>query len=281
VVISVFLALAASVTWGVSDFLGGLTSRQLAVGTVLLFSQVVGFLVLLPIAALHAPPQLDQLSVVYAIGGSLAGLVGVAAMYRGMVIGTISIVAPISATGAAVPVLFGLLRGERASLAQSLGIALALVGIVLASRTPTDSATSSSGAARGVGFGLLAALGFGGFFVLLHEASTRDVLWASVIQRLTGAIVAVAFAAIARPPLAVGWPRVPRLVLIGALDAGANVLYALSSTLGLVSLAAVLASLFPVVTVLLARVVLHERLVRLQAFGVVSALAGVVCIALP
>ena len=278
---SVLLALAASVTWGVSDFLGGLTSRQLAVGTVLLFSQIVGFLVLLPIATLFAPVQFDQLTVLFAVGGSLSGLVGVAAMYRGMAIGTISIVAPISATGAAVPVLFGLLRGERASLAQSLGIALALVGIVLASLTPNDGATSSPTPVRGVGFGLLAALGFGGFFVLLHEASAKDVLWPSVIQRLTGSSVAVAFAVMARPPIAVGWARVPRLVLIGVLDAGANVLYALSSTLGMVSLAAVLASLFPVMTVLLARVVLQERLVRVQALGVASALAGVAFIALP
>src|SRR5262249_4249103 len=160
-------------------------------------------------------------------------------------------------------------------------IALALVGIILASRTPNHGGSSNPNAASGVGFGLLAALGFGGFFVLLHEASTKDVLWATVIQRLTGTLVAVAFAVIARPPVAVGWTRAPRLVLIGALDAGANVLYALSSTLGMVSLAAVLASLFPVVTVLLARVVLQERLVRVQAVGVASALAGVVCIALP
>ncbi|HEX8966378.1 MAG TPA: DMT family transporter [Chloroflexota bacterium] len=278
---SVTLALAASVVWGISDFLGGLSSRRVALAAVLLISQSVGLLLLLPVASLHAAPPLELATLAYAMAGSLAGLIGIASLYRGMAIGTISIVAPISATGAAVPVVFGLLRGERASPLQSLGVLLALAGVVLASRSSghLDASGGRSALARGVGFAVLAALGFGGFFVLLHEASARDVLWAGVLQRLTGVGVMLAIVLWRRISVRVDRARLPTLALVGALDTTANILYAYASVAGLVSLAAMLASLFPVVTVVLARVVLRERMSATQGTGVVVALAGVAFIA--
>jgi drug/metabolite transporter (DMT)-like permease len=280
-VFSVLLALTASVAWGVSDFLGGLNSRSLAVASVMLVSQTVGLALLLPLALLHGWPPFDGPSYVFAAAGSAAGLIGIAAMYRGMAVGAVSIVAPISATGAALPVLFGLVRGERATLPQILGMGLALVGIVLASRAATGTnASGSAKLARGVGFAALAALGFGGFFVLIHQASTYDVLWAGAIQRLTGVCIMLVVVLALRPSLAIGWPRVPALLVIGALDTGANVLYAYASTTGLVSVSAVLASLYPVMTVVLARFVLRERLSPSQGTGVVCALAGVAFIAM-
>ena len=283
--VSVLLALAAGVSWGVSDFLGGLNSRSVTVVAVLLISQGVGLVMLLPLAAAHGWPLLDGPSAGFAVTGSLAGLVGVTALYRGMAVGTVSIVAPISSTGAAVPILFGLLRGERPTLLQTLGIALALVGIVLASwaaDNDTDKDRIGRGRPRlaaGVGLACLAALGFGVFFVLLHEASAVDVLWAGVLQRLTGVCVLTGVALVVRPVLAVGWRRLPGLGAVGVLDTGANVLYAYASTIGLVSLAAVLASLFPVITVILARVVLRERFSATQGAGVACALTGVALIA--
>ena len=143
---SILLALAASVAWGVSDFWGGFISRRLAIAAVLLISQVVGLALVLPLAALHAAPQLDVRTVLFAAAGSASGLVGITALYRGMSVGLVSIVAPISATGAAVPVLFGVLRGERPAAIQSLGIVLALVGIVLASRGGRRAGQRQSGA---------------------------------------------------------------------------------------------------------------------------------------
>jgi drug/metabolite transporter (DMT)-like permease len=279
--VSVLLALGSGVAWGVSDFLGGLNSRRVALTAVLLITQLVGLVLTLPLAMLHAAPLLDAQSVGFAVAGSASGLVGIAALYRGMTVGSVSIVAPISATGAAVPVLFGLLRGERVTPLQGLGIVLALIGIMLASRAAGEqNSTSRPMLARGVGLALLAALGFGGFFVLLHEASVRDVLWATVVQRLTGLCIMLIATLLLRPSLKVGWSRMPSLVLVGALDTGANVLYAYASTLGLVSLAAVLASLFPVTTVILAWVVLRERLSVTQGTGVVCALTGVGLISL-
>jgi drug/metabolite transporter (DMT)-like permease len=216
------------------------------------------------------------------MAGSVAGLAGIAAMYRGMAVGSISIVAPISGMGAVVPVLYGLLRGEHATMLQTFGMGLALVGVVLAARATgvQSAAGGSSGLARGVGYAAVAALGFGGFFVLIHEASTRDVLWAGSIQRLTGLCIMLVVVFTQRPSLAVGWPRLAGLIPIGVLDTTANVLYAFASTTGLVSLAAVLASLFPVVAVILARFVLRERLSLSQGAGVVLALAGVAFITL-
>ena len=278
--VSVLLALAASVSWGVSDFLGGLNSRSLAVASVLLVSQTVGLGLLLPLALVHGWPAFDGASYGYAVAGSAAGLIGIAAMYRGMAVGTVSVVAPISATGAALPVIFGLVRGEHATVLQMLGMSLALVGIVLASRASDDSGSSEGKLANGVGFAALAALGFGGFFVLIHQASTYDVLWAGAIQRLTGVCIMVVVVLALRPSLKVGWPRVPALLVIGTLDTGANVLYGAASTMGLVSVSAVLASLYPVMTVVLARFVLRERLSPSQGSGVVCALAGVAFIAM-
>jgi drug/metabolite transporter (DMT)-like permease len=186
---AIVLALAAGISWGVSDFLGGLYSRKIALATVLLLTQIVGCVMLVPLAiAFGRSGQLDLPAIGYAIAGSTAGLVGIACLYRGMTVGTVSIVAPISATGAAVPVVFGLLRGERVLPLQTVGVVLALIGIILASRAPEDDASKGGrrGLARGVGLAIVAALGFGGYFVLLHEASTRDVFRASVVQSLTG-----------------------------------------------------------------------------------------------
>jgi drug/metabolite transporter (DMT)-like permease len=276
-VVAVLLALASSLAWGVSDFLGGLNSRRLAVPLVLLVSQSVGAVLLLPLAALHAPPPLDPSRLAYAASASASGLVGIAGLYRGMAVGSISIVAPISATGAVIPVVFGLTRGEEVSPLQGAGVALALIGIVLAS-TARDLNDDRRPLA-GVGFGLLAALGFGGFFVLLHEASVAsDVLWAGAIQRTTGVCIILAIILVRRMSVRIARDRLPALGSIGVLDTTANVLYGYASTAGLVSLAAMLASLYPVVTVLLARIALGERMSRTQGTGVVCALAGVACI---
>jgi drug/metabolite transporter (DMT)-like permease len=279
---SILLALAASVSWGISDFMGGFLTRRFALAPVLLISQAAGLAMLLILASLSGPPTLNTTAIAFALLASAGGLVGIAALYRGMAVGVVSIVAPISATGAALPVLYGALRGERATLLQALGIGLALIGVVLASRSP-DHMDGGRGSARvrGVGLAVVAAAGFGMFFVFLHEASTTDVLWVGVVLRLTGVVVLTLVALALRLSVSIGWRRAPAAVVVGVLDTSANVLYASASTTGLVSIAAVLASLFPVVTVILARVILHERLSRSQAGGVTCALTGVALIAWP
>jgi drug/metabolite transporter (DMT)-like permease len=272
-------ALGAAVSWGVSDFVGGVTSKRLAIVWVLLSTQLVGLLIVLPFALARGVPPLDTAAVVFAIGGSLSGLVGIAALYRAIALGVASIAAPISGTGAVLPVLFGLARGEPATLLQEIGMVCALLGVVIASRTGQEQAHLGRDARIGVGFALVAALGFGGFFILLHEASTRDVLWAVSIQRATGFCILGVIAILRRPRFDMTRGDVPRLALVGTLDQTANVLYGFASTIGLVSLSSVLVSLYPMVTVLLARFVLDERISRLQKSGVALALAGVAMVA--
>ena len=277
--LSVGLALGAALVWGIGDFLGGVTSRRVALLWVLVFNQVVGLLLVAPLALLHQGPALDQAAILAAMAGSLSGLVGIAGLYRAIALGVASLAAPISATGATLPVIWGLLRGEPVSLVQEVGALLALVGVVAASRTGQAQAHLGRQATAGIGFALLAALGFGGFFILIHEASVRDVLWAISVQRLTGSGVLLLVLLARRPAWRVERPQWLPLVLVGVFDQAANALYGFASTVGLVSLSAVLASLYPVATIVLARLVLHERISRVQQTGVVLALAGVALVA--
>jgi drug/metabolite transporter (DMT)-like permease len=273
------LALGAALAWGVSDFVGGVTSRRLPLLTVLLVTQAVGLLVVLPLAMAHASFSLTGAALAAAILGSLSGLVGIAGLYRAIALGIGSIAAPISATGAALPVAFSVIRGEPTPPFQILGMVLALLGVVIASRTGEAQAHLGPTARAGVGFAVLAAFGFGGFFILLHEASTQDVFWAVSVQRATGVVVLAAMTLVSKRSLTLRPTDAPGLIAVGTLDQTANVLYGLASTLGLVSLSAVLASLYPLVTVILARMLLNERISTTQKSGVAIALTGVALLA--
>jgi drug/metabolite transporter (DMT)-like permease len=172
-----------------------------------------------------------------------------------------------------------LLRGEPTTTLQELGMLCALVGVIVASRTSDEQAHLGRAATQGIAFALLAAFGFGIFFVMIHEASTNDVFWAVTIQRATGSIAMAIVLLIVRPPFKITPRDAPWLILVGTLDQTANALYGLASTVGLVSLSAVLASLYPMVTVVLARFVLNERISGVQKSGVALALTGVALVA--
>jgi uncharacterized membrane protein len=275
--LAVALGLAASISWGVADFLGGLKSRTLELLAVLLLSQGTGLLLIALIVGLHGRPAPDAEHVLYACLSGLAGVIGLAAFYRGLAVGAMAVVAPISGTAAAIPVAFGLLSGERPAAPQAVGIALAIAGVVLASRELPEEAGRSRVAA-GTGLALLSAVGFGSFFVAMDAASEADVFWAIFFNRATSLSALLLLALALRPGLRVGRADARALIAIGALDISANSLFAAASTEGLVSLVAVLASLYPIVTIALARLVLGERIRRLQQAGVAAALAGVALI---
>lgn len=210
----------------------------------------------------------------FAIPAAISGTLGLYAYYRGMAVGAMSIVAPIAGISAAVPVMFGIATGDRPSLWQWLGIAAALGGVFLASREPGRGGK----VAAGVGLALLAAIGFGGYFPPMHAAGNADFWWASLIFRMTSASIVLAAVAIRRPALAVAPIQVPLLALIGIGDMLGNLLFAAASTSGLVSVTSVLASLYPIVTVVLVRVVLKERVARSQEAGIALTLTGVALI---
>lgn len=270
---AIALALGASALWGVGDFLGGVTSRRLATLTVLAFSQVAGLLGILVAALVLGGGFLSGVGALAAALAGVGGLIGLGALYRGMAVGAIGVVAPISASAAVVPVTVGLARGERPSPLQLVGIGAALVGVFFVSREPG----SRGRLAAGVPLALLAAAGFGSYFLFIDRASADDAFWAVVVARTASSGIGIAAAA-ARGALYAS-PRVlPRLAVIGLFDVGANMLLALALNEGFVSIVSVLSSLYPVITIALAVVVLRERPSRGQAVGGAAALGGVALI---
>lgn len=269
------LALAASLSWGFGDFLGGLKSRVLPTLAVMGFSQPFGLAILAVMVAVRgtAPPGPE---VAWAVLSALLGTIGLAAFYRGMAAGAMSVVAPIAAVAAAFPVVWGLVQGDRVSVVQKAGFVLALGGSLLAS---LDRGGVRPRFAAGAGWGLLAMLAFGGYYVPLHAAAQHDWLWPSLIFRLTSVSLVWSALLVSRTRLAGVRPHLAVLAAVGLLDTGGNVFFAAASSRhGLLSIVSVLASLYPIVTVLLARFALGERVRLSQDAGVVVTLAGIVLI---
>jgi drug/metabolite transporter (DMT)-like permease len=294
--LAIALALGSSLVYGVSDFVGGLKSRSLPLLWVLLISQGSA-LVLLALIVLGSGE--DRPSGSYLAYGALAGLseaVGVAALYRGLAVGVMSIVAPVAAIAPVVPVVVAIFLGELPAPIQGAGIVLALAGIAIISwdkrpeeqppvRCPPGGVSRarrsrvSPEVATSILFGLLTALGFGGFLVGMDAASEGSVPWALLVARLASVTAFTTAYLITRPPLALRPAELPVLALIGVLIIGADSLYAVATTEGLLSVVVVLSSLYPAVTIALARVYLNEQLQRLQQVGVAAALCGAVAIA--
>jgi drug/metabolite transporter (DMT)-like permease len=279
-VLAIALAFASSLCWGTADFMGGLQARRRPLVTVLLVSQVAALALAVAFLAASVDPLPDLGPLALAAGAGAAGCAALAAFYRGLAIGTMSIVAPVSATGAAVPVLVGVASGERPGTIQVVGIALAMAGIVLAAREPVEEGALPKPAVRAsIGLALLAAIGFGSFFVLIDSA-TEDAgaPWALLAVRIADVVVLGTVALVVRPALTRGMRDAAPLLALGALDFLATALFALATQEGLLSVVSVVGSLYPAVTVVLARLVLAERVARSQEVGVVITLAGVVAI---
>ena len=269
------LALGASLAWGVADFVGPLFSRTLGILRVLFWGQVGGVLAIgLAVAIRGAGPA--GWAVLFAICAALGGMLGLVAYYRGMEIGVMSVVAPIAGVSAVIPVVFGIATGDSPSPAQVAGIVCALLGVGLASVEHSDGRRRI---AAGVGLALLAALGFGFYFPWMHAAGKVDFWWASLVFRTTALLIVATAVAVQRPSLRLGPRDFAIVIAVGIGDTIGNALFAASSGQGLVSLTAVLASLYPVVTVLLAAAVLHERVAPMQRAGIVLTLTGVALIA--
>jgi drug/metabolite transporter (DMT)-like permease len=274
-VVSAAFALAASLAWGFGDYLGGVKSRALPALAVMAASQPFGLAVLaLMVAVRGRGPGGPE--VAWASLSALLGTIGLAAFYKGMATGAISVVAPIAAVAAGIPVAWGVLSGDRIGVLQGIGVAAALGGSLMVSLERHEQQTRF---AAGVGWAVVAMLCFGGYFVPMHAASAHDWLWPAFVFRCTSVPLVWAAAAV-RGSLPRGIrPHLAALVAVGLLDTGGNTVFAAaSSTHGLLSIASVLASLYPVVTVLLARFLLGERVQRSQEAGVLVALAGVVLI---
>ena len=226
--------------------------------------------------AISAEPVPPAATIAAAVGAGIGMTVGLAAFFQAMVVGTMSVVAPISATGVVVPIAAGVVGGERPIPTQVLGMIVAIVGIVLASRSPREH--PSVRRESGLGLALLAALGAGLMFWLLAPASRHGVPWALLIARVIPALILAATVTIRRASLRPALvPRNARVILASALLGFAGVtLYAFATLHGQLVIVSVLASLYPAVTVLLAYRLLGERLHGVQQVGIAATLAGII-----
>jgi uncharacterized membrane protein len=279
--VAVVLALASAAVYGASDFLGGLASRRTSVFGVVAWSQGIGLLALLALLPwLGGPVGPGDLG--WGAAAGVAGAVGLMVFFRTLARGTMSVVAPVTAvTAAAVPVLGGLLSGDELGLMAAVGIALALAAVVLVS---ADGGLSALRSARPASLGpaLAAGTAFGLFFVALDRTSTDSGLTPLVTARLASLLLVLLVAAVGRRSVRVGRPALPLVALSGVGDMSANALFLLATQQdGPLAITGVLASLYPVSTVVLAQVLLRERLAPAQVTGLGTAVAAVVLITLP
>jgi drug/metabolite transporter (DMT)-like permease len=273
-VLAIALGLASGLSWGVGDFFGGLASRRASAIAVVAFSQAAGLVLALVALAATRPSPPSPAGYGLGIAAGVSGVIGLAAFYRALAVGTMGLVAPISALGALLPLAIDLAAGRSPGAVALAGMAVALAGAALASSAPGPASR------RGLGLAAVAAFGFGGFFVLLAEsADDGGALWSIIAARSGSVPLALLAMAVVGAGVAMGQRVWPLVVAAGILDVSANLMFAAGSQHGLVSVVAVLGSLYPVATVGLAAMVLHERLGRLQAVGTGVALAGVVLIA--
>ena len=271
------LGFASSVCWGIGDFIGGLLARRVGAIVVLYANQFTGLVLAFGSVLLFAGSGLNAEQAAWAAGAGALACMALGAFYRALAIGPISVVVTLSALGVVVPVIVGLLRGESPSELQGVGIALAVSGGVLVAREPGGGHAKASRVAMGLA--MIASVGFGLFFVGVEEAAQADAVWAVAAVRCGGVGTLILLWPILRPKLRTGRPVAGPLMSVGVFDVGANAFYAAATTFGLLSLIAPAASLYALVTVVLARVFLGERVPPSRQLAIATALAGVVLIA--
>ena len=275
---AVFLSLLTAAMFGTGDFLGGMAAKRASILQVVAGSHLVGLIGVLAVTPLVADAFSWTDLGLGAAGGAFGGA-GVALLYRGLARGPMAVVAPLTAvTSAAVPAVWGLADGDELSAAAWIGVGLALVAIGLVS-VSTDSFTAPV-TPLVVVEALLAGTGFGLFFIFLDITDGATAPWPVVGARLVTSVTLIGVILLTRRQL-VPADRLGAglIVATGAFDTGSNVAFLFATDQGQLTLVAVLSSLYPIVTVLLARVVLSERMTRLQLAGFVAALSGTVLIA--
>jgi drug/metabolite transporter (DMT)-like permease len=273
----VVLALAASLAWGIADFGGGLGARRAPIPWVLVVSQAAGLLFVGTLALATHPQPPDAHEIAWGVFSGVMGVLGLTAFYRALAIAPMGIIGPIAATGAIVPVVYGLARGERPSWLQGAGIVVAVVGVVAASLEPLPEGAGRK-ITRGAGLALVTAACFGWSQLGLNRVSQAGVVWGTLTLRLVVVPIVLIAVLLIRPATGKVRAAIPLLVVTGIFDAGANLLYGASARHGLISVVSVLGSLYPIVLVVLAYLWLHERISRPQLGGVALALAGVALI---
>ena len=277
--LGIVLALGGAVGWGTADFLGGVSTKRLSIWVVSVVSQITGLVFMAVVVVSLGRGPVEMKVVWLGMAAGVCGLIGLSALYTALALGPMGVVAPISALSVVVSVGAGFLRGDRPTSVQLVGIAAAIVGVLLASRAPEGHGEPVT--TRAVVLSSIAAVAFGALLVFLDLGARIDPAWTTVSVRIGAVVLLVPILLVVRPSFAMSRNQFGTLVMVGVLDNGANLSFAIAASTGqLLSLIAVLAALYPVATVLLARGVLHERLATSQSVGVLAAFTGIALIAL-
>ena len=281
------LALLSAMVWGVADFVGGLASRRSTPLQTLVLTTPAGLVLVVPLALLvGGDPRGSALP---GVGSALFGSMGILLLYAALTIGPMGIVSPVAAViGAAIPVVVGLLQGDRPGTAAYIGMVLAVVAIVtvgLEPQAPTDDSRHQKVSTKALLLAIASGIGIGGFMAVISQAPDDSGLWSVVWARGTSTVIIAVLGGVVAlrsrtPYLAPGRSIRVQALSAGVLDVGANALYVLALQIGLLSVVSVLGSLYPAATVLLARFVLAERLHPMQKVGMVTAILAAALLAL-
>jgi len=281
----IILALGAALLYGSADFLGGAATRRAALFAVLLTSGLAAVAVQLPAALLAGGPP-HAAGIEWGVAGGAVGAIGLMFFYAGLAAGPMSVVSPVAALVSTVlPVGVAVAGGERPGPAIYAGVLICLAATVLVSSgagASGPSARSWRDRGRGVAFGLASGTAFGLFFLFMRNGGETGALWPTLAARSAGlAIYVVAAVIMKAAPVGIraGWPLFAATLGAGAFDAAANICYVLATRAGLFGPAVVLTSLYPAVTVLLARLMLREHMRRTQQAGLLLAAVGISLIA--
>ena len=280
--ISILFGLSAALGWGAGDFTGGLASRKTGAYRAVLYSEIFGIVVLFFVIMFFGEPLPNARVWIFAMLAGALGTMGLILLYHAMTTGLMSIAAPVSALLAAVlPVLVGIFREGLPKLTIFLGFCFALVAVWMISQGKGGITDILSHLAD-LKLPLLAGIGFGSYFVLMHEATnTGATIWPMIISRTGGLILIIFYMFITRTSWKVEDPSAwPVIALNGILDVSGNAFFILASQTGRLDVSAVLSSLFPGATVLLAWIFLKERLSRNQWIGIFAALLAIVFLTL-
>lgn len=277
---AIILSLCAALTYGAADFIGGLMTKRNDVFRVVFLSQLLGAIPLLVVFPVLNDGTFERDVLLWGAGAGLTGSGGVILLYRGLAIGRMSVVAPITAVeAAAVPVLFGVASGERLGVGASVGVALALIAVGFISSVKEDVGGEAEPRRSGILEALGAGLCFGAFFIILDGAGEDSGMWPLLVMRTTSIVLVAATLVAVRIDLRPTRGTWLGIAAAGCLDVTANVFYLLSTREGLLAIVAVITSMYPGMTVLLARLYLKERFSFVQTVGLVFAVVAITLIA--
>ncbi|MGC2324446.1 MAG: DMT family transporter [Terriglobales bacterium] len=270
------LSLAAAVSWGAADFSGGLAAKTANVFGVVALAHAVGLAFMLSLAVVFGETIPPRSALLWGAVAGLVGGIGLAAFYKALAIGKMGLNAPLASVITAVlPLLFSLWTEGAPHVLQLAGFALALVSIWLISM----QRGAGGGSSRGLGLAVLAGIGFSGFLLFIKLAGSASVFWPLVAARSASLLLMTTIILTSRGHWKPGRVALPYILIAGILDSGANALYVAAAQRGRLDVAAVLSSLYPASTVILARLVLKERLSGTQSAGMAAALVAVLLIA--